>query len=177
MPAASQPPLAPSGLASCVSRSAKVVPGVSPVSPRLPRLREAIRTERRDKWVHFASQDLTRQQPPNERSERDAAVRHGLVVTGNPGELAHARVPIRRDRTKPEPRRHDLRLRESRKYAPRALQKLRTERIFRPGEVVRESLVYGIVVKQDVPGIVRARVDARRVHEASQRLAGDGNPD
>ena len=47
--------------------------------------REAIRTERRDERVHLASQDLARQQAPDEWAERNAAVRHGLVVARNPG--------------------------------------------------------------------------------------------
>jgi hypothetical protein len=62
------------------------------------------------------------------------------------------------------------------KYEPRPFQKLSAERVFDPSEVVREPFVDGIVVQQDVSATVGAHVDARCVHEVSQRLARDGDP-
>jgi hypothetical protein len=138
--------------------------------------REAIRTERCDERVHLTGQDLTRQQTPYQRAKRNAAVRHGLVIARNSRERAEAGMSVRRNRAHTEPRLHDLRVIEYLKYEPRPLQKLSAERILRSGKVVSEPFVSGVVVQQDVSRTVGANVDARCVHEVSQRLARDGDP-
>ena len=137
---------------------------------------EAIRTERCDERVHLTGQDLTRQQTPYQWAERNAAVRHGLVVAWNSRERADARMSVRRNRAHTEPRLYDLCRFECLKYEPRPFQKLSAERILRSGEVVSELFVNGVVVQQDVSGTVGANVDVRCVHEVSQRLARDGDP-
>src|SRR5215212_2987747 len=84
-------------------------------------------------------------------------------------------MPIRRDRTHPEARLHDLRFRESWKYTLRPLQKLPAKWILGSGEVVREPFVDGAVVQQNVSGAVGAHVDPWRVHEVMQRFTRDGD--
>ena len=143
---------------------------------------EAIRTERRDERVHFAGQDLTRQQPPDERAERNAAVRHGLVVARESRRArrrTNARPPEQdADRTSP-PRPPPLRGPEVR-ASP--VPEARAERVFGPDEVVSEPFVDGIVVKQDVSapsgrtlmrGVCRGDSGARQ--ETATRTSSPGN--
>jgi len=85
-------------------------------------------------------------------------------------------MPVRRNRTHTEARLYDLCFFECRKYEPRPFQKLRAEWIFGSSEVVREPFVDGVVVQQNVSGTVGANVDARCVHEVTERLARDGDP-
>src|SRR5215211_1689652 len=85
-------------------------------------------------------------------------------------------MSVRRNRAHTEPRLYDLRLLECWKNEPGPFKKLRAERILGSGKVLRKPFVDGVVVQQDVAGTVGANVDARCMHEVSQRLARDGDP-